>query len=157
MKALVIGWLLVGLAMLGPACTEDKCRNPKRGEVGGREGVLVQCNAVVICFSQSGGNDTRTPLRSLEDPQITDTGREDWNRNRCIEVVKGRGLSATCHGVDASPAVICLDVDAAGGPELAPTGGTIVTVGAAATGDFKGNDWGADGSEGLGGASGARF
>jgi hypothetical protein len=160
MRRLVIGLLLVSVLMLAPACTADDCKNPKKVEGfhkrsnSFREGVALQCNAVLICPRKGGGDDERRPL-GLEDPIIIDQEGDGWNRARCTDLALPRVAGMDCK-IEVSPSVICLDVDGgSGGLGTNPAGGTIVTVGGAATGDFKGYDEGGGGAGAFRAGAGA--
>ncbi|MDC3988433.1 hypothetical protein [Polyangium jinanense] len=160
MKQLVLGLQLLAAFVLATACTDDDCKNPKKIEGyhkrsnSFRDGVALQCNTVLICPRKGGGYDERRPL-GLEDPTIIDQQGDGWNRARCTEMALPLVTGTDCK-VEVSPSVICLDVDGGSGiPGTNPTGGTIVTVGGAATGDFKGYDDGVGGAGAFSAGAGA--
>ncbi|TKD12677.1 hypothetical protein [Polyangium fumosum] len=158
MRSLVVGLLFVWFVVLGPACWEPTCKNPKRGppngEAGAREGVLVQCNAVLQCASaKTGAFEDR--LEGLNDPQIIDSGSDYINEDRCIQKVKERGLPGICDSVVVAPKVICLDPPGSNGCGSSPGDGTVIIVGSAASGDFKSDPQGTGGPDDGNGGDGA--
>jgi len=157
MRALVVGLLFVWFVVLGPACWEPECKNPKRGvpngEAGAREGVLVQCNVVLICPKQSRG-DERRALEGLMDSQIIDRRSSDANQDACVERAKERGVSIVCD-IEVSPKVICLDPPGSNGCGSSPGDGTVIIVGNAASGDFRSDPQGTGGTDDHGGGDGA--
>ncbi|MDC3957641.1 hypothetical protein KEG38_27530 [Polyangium jinanense] len=148
MRALVGGVLFVGFVVLGPACWEPECKNPKRGapngEAGAREGVLVQCNVVLTC-AVPGGGDRRFPLVGAEDAQIINRGSSSNNEDACVMRAKERGISGKCSILEVSPRVICLDAPGSNGCG-APGDGTVIIAGSAASGDFKSDPQGTGGT-----------
>ncbi|HVK65733.1 MAG TPA: hypothetical protein VM694_14725 [Polyangium sp.] len=155
MRALLVGLVFVFFAMLGPACFERTCKNPKRGhpngESGRAEGVLVQCNVVLVCATGFGaGGDTRKRLVGVEDTQITDSGSNVFNEDRCRLATKERGISGNCEIDEVSPEVICLDPPGSDGCNAGNGDGTVIIVGSAASGDYR-SDPSGDGAGGQGG------
>ncbi|MDI1434193.1 bacteriophage T4 gp5 trimerisation domain-containing protein [Polyangium sorediatum] len=141
MRVRTIGLMLILCSVFVSACIDDDCKNPKRIEGfhkrsnSFRVGVAVQCNGVLICPRQLQG-DVPLPL-GRDDPTIIDQEGDAWNRARCTEIIRANHLDPACK-LQVSPSIICLDVDGGlSGPGESPTGGTIVTVGGAASGDFK--------------------
>ncbi|MDI3288631.1 hypothetical protein [Polyangium sp. 15x6] len=161
MRSLVLGLLFVWFVVLGPACWEPACKNPKRGppngEAGAREGVLMQCNVVLTCASGfQGGGDHQDALRGAEDAQIIDRRSARENEDACIKRAKERGIPGTCHKIEVSPQVICLDPPGSNGCGASPgPGGPVIIVGSAASGDFKSEPQGMGGTDGYGGEDGA--
>jgi len=153
----VVGLLFVWFVVLGPACWEPACKNPKRGppngEAGAREGVLVQCNVVLICAQQ--GADFEKRLTALEDAQIIDRGSSDANEDACTARAKARGVSGICHKIEVNPNVICLDPPGSEGCNAGAGDSTVIIVGSAASGDYRGEFKGAGGTEGHGSGDGA--
>ncbi|MDI1450687.1 hypothetical protein [Polyangium sp. 6x1] len=158
MRALVVGLLFVWFAVLGPACWDPECKNPKRGapngEAGAREGVLVQCNVVLTC-ALPGGGDSRFPLVGVEDTQIIDRRSSVDNEDACIERTKERGIQARCGILEVAPKVVCLDPPGSNGCGSSPGNGTVIIVGSAASGDFKGDPPGEGGTDDYGSGYGA--
>jgi hypothetical protein len=159
MRALVVGLFFVWFVVLGPACWDPECKNPKRGqpnsEAGAREGVLVQCNVVLTCAVQLQGDVPRR-LEGAEDAQIIDR-RSAWeNEDACIERAKVRGTGGKCSVLEVNPKVICLDAPGSNGCGSSPGDGTVIIVGSAASGDFKSDPQGAGGTDdyGAGGQGG---
>ncbi|MDI1478089.1 hypothetical protein [Polyangium sp. y55x31] len=159
MWALGIGVLVVGVVVFGGGCSEDKCRNPKiiPGKVGRNqgEGPAVKCNAVVTCTRNGGLPPTVEVLKDVEDPQVVEQG--SWTENRCKEALLTRkriGPGTDCTA-QFSPALICLDVDAAaGGPGPSPTGETFITMGVGVSVGAGSGDYWSD-AQGAGGAGSA--
>jgi len=147
----VVGLLFVWFAVLGPACWEPECKNPKRGapngEAGAREGVLVQCNVVLTCSRQMRG-DFQKRLEGLEDAQIIDLRSSIANEDACIERAKARGIMSDCDKIAVDPRVICLDAPGSNGCGSSPGDGTVIIVGSAASGDFRSDPQGAGGQGG---------
>jgi len=146
MRAVAIGVLVAWFPLLGPGCSLDECKNPDRMEANDpvtgtwRAGPKIKCNIVLVCPRKGGGEDTRHPLRTLEDPTIVDRGTYVLNRDGCRHLAIRRELVDPGCKVEASPEVVCLDVDAStGGAVPGTTTGTIVTVGVGAAGDFPQN------------------
>jgi hypothetical protein len=123
------------------------------GKVGRQigEGPAVKCNAVLTCEHKMRPP-TVEVLKELEDPTVVEQGA--WTENRCIEELRDRGRIRPHVDCTAkfSPALICLDVDAAaGGPGPAPTGETFVTVGVGAgSGDYWSDEQGTGGAGSAG-------
>jgi hypothetical protein len=142
MRALVVGLLFVWFVVLGPACWEPECKNPKRGtpngQAGAREGVLVQCNVVLIC-AVPGGGDRRDALTGANDAQIIDRRSATGNEDACIERAKERGISGMCSKIEVNPQILCLDPPGSNGCGSSPGDGTVIIVGSAASGDWR---WG---------------
>jgi len=157
MRSWTVGSIFVCFVVLGPACWEPTCKNPKRGqpngEAGAREGVLVQCNVVLTCAAKDGG-DKRIPLVGAEDAQIIDRQSAMLNESACIERAKARGIGGRCDKIEGDPKAICLDAPGANGCG-APGDGAIVIVGSAASGDFKSDPQGAGGTDDHGDGEGA--
>jgi hypothetical protein len=157
MRALVIGLLFVGFAVLGPACWEPTCKNPMRGAPNGQpgigEGVLVQCHAVSIC-PEKGRGDVRRALEGAEDAQIIDRGSSDDNEDACKARAMERNVSSRC-GVEVSPKVICLDPPGSNGCGSNPGDSTVIIVGGTGSGDFKSDPQGTGGTNDYGGGDGA--
>ncbi|MDI3286265.1 hypothetical protein [Polyangium sp. 15x6] len=158
MRALVVGLLFVWFVVLGPACWESECKNPKRGapngEAGAREGVLVQCNVVLTCSRQMRG-DFQKRLEGLEDAQIVDLRSSSANEDACIERAKARGISIDCHKIEVDPKVLCLDPPGSDGCNAGPGDGTVIIVGSAASGDYRSDPQGVGGTDGHGSGHGA--
>jgi len=158
MKRLVIGLLLTSVALPAPACTEDKCKNPARTtdefKLTRKEGPAMKCNAVVTCPGNGGRPANTFPLLGGDDPTIVDRQSDSWNESRCKEKVRQlEWINPDCT-IKVSPELICLDVDAAAGGFSSQPSGVIVTVGGAATGDFKGYEDGVGGAGAFRGGSG---
>ncbi|TKD13077.1 hypothetical protein [Polyangium fumosum] len=154
MRALIVGFLFVWFAVLGPACFEPTCKNPKRGppkgDPGGKEGVLVQCNAVLDC---GRGKHGLIRLTGTEDPQIIDTGSNFTNATRCEE--RAKKDSRNCPVYEVSPQIICLDAPGSNGCNAGTgDGSTVIIVGSAASGDYR-NDPSGEGEAGGDGGGGA--
>ena len=154
MWALGIGVLVVGVVLFGGGCSEDKCTNPMRTtmDVGGShyEGPAVKCNTVRTC-RRTLAPPTVEVLKGLEDPTIVDRGSQ--NERWCkAEATRRHLLDDDECTLEFSPALICLDVDAAaGGPGPAPTGETFVAVGVGAgSGDYWSDVEGAGGAGSAG-------
>lgn len=158
MRALLVGLLFVGFVVLGPACWDPECKNPKRGapngEAGAREGVLVQCHVVLTCAQKLQG-DVQRPLLGAEDTQIIDRRSSFDNEDACIERTKARGVTSDCHKIEVAPKVICLDPPGSNGCGSSPGDGTVIIVGSAASGDFKSDLQGTGGMHDHGGGDGA--
>jgi len=144
-----IAFLLFSSVISLIGCPDDKCANPKRGVVDGREGPLVKCNVIITCPQNGGRPDRVTRLGAVEDPAIVDTGRPDWNVNRCKEQIIRRGA---CSGaiIEPSPEALCLDADSgldgAGPIVTGPAGGVAVGVG---SGDYYFQEATDDGAGGF--------
>lgn len=103
-----------------------------------RQGPAIRCHAVLSCPRNGGRPDDVFALSDLEDPTFVDRGSRRWNEEGCKQAVRDK-IAMKCD-VKIEPEIICLDVGGpAGGPGpdvAGAVGGTIVTVGAAASGDF---------------------
>ncbi|TKD13073.1 hypothetical protein [Polyangium fumosum] len=155
MRALIVGFLFVWFAVLGPACFEPTCKNPKRGPPNGRsgerEGVLVQCNVVRHC--QSGKGADRLP--PTVDPQIIDTGSNFENATRCELKTEKNNLNDQCP-FEVSPQIICLDPPGSNGCNAGTgEGSTVILVGSAASGDYRNDPSGEGEASGYGDGGGA--
>ncbi|MDI1450643.1 hypothetical protein [Polyangium sp. 6x1] len=149
-----MGLVFVFLAVLGPACFEPTCKNPKRGSPSGssgaKEGILVQCNVVRHCPSGKGAD----RLPPAVDPQIIDTGSNFKNATECEKKTEVNGLASNCP-FEVSPQIICLDPPGSDGCNAGTgDGSTVILVGAASSGDYRGDPDGEGGASGLGDEAG---
>ncbi len=155
MRTLLVGLVFVWFAALGPACS-GTCKNPKRGPVDGvsgtPEGILVQCNVVILC---KGGSEIR--FDGMADPQIIDTGSHFQNQIKCEKAGEDKNPQKICDGIQVSPQIICLDPPGSGCNAGTGTGSsTVIIVGAAASGDYRSDPSGDGGASGYsGGGDGA--
>jgi hypothetical protein len=156
MRALVIGLLFVGFALLAPGCW-DTCKNPMRGTPNGQpgigEGVLVQCNVVTICPVRGMG-DVRHRQEGAEDAQIIDRGSSDDNEDACKARAMERNVTSRC-GIEVTPKVICLDPPGSNGCGSNPGDGTVIIVGGTGSGDFRSDPQGTGGTDDHSGGYGA--
>jgi hypothetical protein len=129
--ALLTAWLFGVTGGCSKDCEQQKTiqsRNPVTGDV--TEEPAITCNVILIC-ERKMREPQRVPLRPFN---VVDKGYDHLNKGACKKQIE-ETIPPDCNKAEITFERVCLDAGSSGPGGPGPSGGTIVTVGAASSGD----------------------